>query len=235
MERCRDCEPVRHRRRDHQFRRAVAALTADYTGDDEPFAEARMLAADCGGMRIVSIYAPNGREVDSPFYRAKLLWFDKLTRWLEWTNASHTACVIGGDFNVAPQDIDVWDPAACHGGTHVSNPERRAFERIVSEGFIDAYRVYHPEAGRYTWWDYRAGNFHKNIGMRIDHLLVSGALGNRLVWSEDRSRGEEGKAVAIGPRPSGHRLGQRRASLRRRLGLGRVAPCCAQWKESLSR
>ena len=120
-------------------------------GDDEPFAEARMLAADCGGVRIISIYAPNGREVDSPFYHAKLLWFDKLARWLERTSASQTACVIGGDFNVAPRDIDVWDPAACHGGTHVSDPERRAVERIVREGFIDAYRVHHPEAGRYTW------------------------------------------------------------------------------------
>lgn len=169
------------------------------TGDDEPFAEARMLAADCGGVRIISIYAPNGREVDSPFYHAKLLWFDKLARWLERTSASQTACVIGGDFNVAPRDIDVWDPAACHGGTHVSDPERRAVERIVREGFIDAYRVHHPEAGRYTWWDYRAGNFHKNIGMRIDHLLVSEPLRERLVWSEIDREARKGK-----PLPSDH-------------------------------
>ncbi len=168
-------------------------------GDDEPFAEARMLAADCGGVRIISIYAPNGREVDSPFYHAKLLWFDKLARWLERTSASHTACVIGGDFNVAPRDIDVWDPAACHGGTHVSDPERRAVERIVREGFIDAYRVHHPEAGRYTWWDYRAGNFPTNIGLRIDHLLVSEPLRERLVWSEIDREARKGK-----PLPSDH-------------------------------
>ena len=168
-------------------------------GDDEPFAEARMLAADCGGVRIISIYAPNGREVDSPFYHAKLLWFDKLARWMTHTNAAQTPCVIGGDFNVAPQDIDVWDPAACHGGTHVSDRERRAFERIVSEGFIDAYRVHHPEPGRYTWWDYRAGNFHKNIGMRIDHLLVSGPLRDRLVWAEIDREARKGK-----PLPSDH-------------------------------
>lgn len=169
------------------------------TGDDEPEAEARMLAADCGGLRIICIYAPNGREVDSPFYEAKLLWFEKLTRWIRQTNASHTPCVIGGDFNVAPHDIDVWDPAACHGGTHVSDRERRAFERIVGEGFVDAYRWQHPDPGRYTWWDYRAGNFHKNIGMRIDHLLVSMPVRDRLLWSEIDREARKGK-----PLPSDH-------------------------------
>lgn len=169
------------------------------TGDDEPFAEARMLAADCGGLLIICLYAPNGREVDSPFYEAKLVWFDKLARWLKQTGAPQKACVIGGDFNVAPQDIDVWDPAACHGGTHVSPRERRALDRIVSEGFVDAYRCHHPEPGRYTWWDYRAGNFHKNIGMRIDHLLVSTPLRDRVIWSEIDREARKGK-----PLPSDH-------------------------------
>jgi len=169
------------------------------SGDDEPQAEARMLAADCGGIRIVCIYAPNGRAVDSPFYEAKLLWFDKLAGWINQTNSPQTFCVIGGDFNVAPQDIDVWDPVACQGGTHVSDPERCAFERIVSGGFVDAYRAQHPEPCRYTWWDYRAGNFHKNIGMRIDHLLVSTSLRNRLVWSEIDREARKGK-----PLPSDH-------------------------------
>ena len=169
------------------------------TGDDEPFAEARMLAADCGGLLIICLYAPNGREVDSPFYEAKLVWFDKLARWLKQTGAPQKSCVIGGDFNVAPQDIDVWDPAACHGGTHVSPRERHALDRIVSEGFVDAYRCHHPEPGRYTWWDYRAGNFHKNIGMRIDHLLVSTPLRDRLIWSEIDREARKGK-----PLPSDH-------------------------------
>ncbi|MFO0721019.1 MAG: exodeoxyribonuclease III [Nitrospira sp.] len=100
---------------------------------------------------------------------------------------------------MAPQDIDVWDPAACHGGTHVSPRERRALDRIVSEGFVDAYRCHHPEPGRYTWWDYRAGNFHKNIGMRIDHLLVSTPLRDRLIWSEIDREARKGK-----PLPSDH-------------------------------
>ncbi|MCW5799921.1 MAG: Exodeoxyribonuclease III [Nitrospira sp.] len=169
------------------------------TGDDEPLAEARMLAADCGGLRIICIYAPNGREVDSPFYHAKLFWFDKLARWITQTRAPHTPCVIGGDFNIAPQDLDVWDPAACLGGTHVSERERQAFERIVNVGFVDAYRLRHPELGRYTWWDYRAGHFHKNIGMRIDHLLVSAPLKDRLLWAEIDRAARKGK-----PLPSDH-------------------------------
>ena len=82
-------------------------------GDDEPLAEARMLAAECGGIRIICVYAPNGRLVDSPFYEAKLVWFDRLARWINETVTPDTLAVIGGDFNVAPDDIDVWDPVAC--------------------------------------------------------------------------------------------------------------------------
>ncbi len=169
------------------------------TGDDEPLAEARMLSADCGGVRIVCVYAPNGREVDSPFYKAKLLWFDRLARWIDQTISPDTPAVIGGDLNVAPADIDVWDPRACHGGTHVSERERQAFERLLRAGFVDAYRLHHPEPGRYTWWDYRAGMFHKNYGMRIDHLLVTAALKDRVVWAEIDREARKGKPV-----PSDH-------------------------------
>src|SRR5262245_4456594 len=126
-------------------------------GDDEPLAEARMISAECGDLRVICVYAPNGRIVGSPFYEAKLAWFDRLARWLNDTIDSNTAALIGGDFNVAPEDIDVWDPKACHGGTHVSAPERDAFSRLCRAGFVDAYRLRHPEGERYTWWDYRAG------------------------------------------------------------------------------
>jgi len=174
------------------------AATPDIS-DDEPLAEARMISAVCGGVRVASLYAPNGRSVGSPFYLAKLAWFDRLAQWLTEARDPKEALVLGGDFNVAPADADVWDPQACHGGTHVSEPERSAFARFGHWGLIDAYRLHHPEPGRYTWWDYRAGNFHKNFGMRIDHLLVSDSVAKRTVWAEIDREARKGKPI-----PSDH-------------------------------
>ncbi len=175
-----------------------APLTPD-VGDDEPLAEARMISAVCADVRVTSIYAPNGRVVESPFWRAKLAWFERLSSWLRETRRTDEPFVIGGDYNVAPEDADVWDPAACHGGTHVSPEERAAFAELLRWGLVDAYRLHHPEAERYTWWDYRAGNFHKNFGMRIDHLLVTEPLRKRVLWSEVDREARKGKPI-----PSDH-------------------------------
>lgn len=172
--------------------------TAD-VGDDEPLAEARMISAVCGGVRVTSIYAPNGRSLDSPFYRKKLGWFERLARWFRETQLPDQPHVLGGDFNVAPTDADVWDPRACHGGTHVSAEERAAFNALERWGLVDAYRLHHPEPHRYTWWDYRAGCFHKNMGMRIDHLLVTEPLRERVIWAEIDREARKGKPV-----PSDH-------------------------------
>lgn len=174
------------------------ALTEE-EGDDEPQAEARMIAARCGGVRVVSIYAPNGRVVGSRFYDAKLAWYDRLAQWFVEQASPGDALVLGGDFNIAPTDADVWDARACHGGTHVSPAEREAFARLGGWGLVDAYRRHHPERGRYTWWDYRAGNFHKNFGMRIDHLLVTPSLAARTVWAEIDREARKGKPI-----PSDH-------------------------------
>jgi exodeoxyribonuclease-3 len=171
----------------------------DEAGDDEPLAEARMISARCGDLRVVCLYAPNGRVVGSVFYEAKLAWFERLGRWLAEAADPGEPLVLGGDFNVAPADADVWDPRACHGGTHVSPPEREAFASLVRWGLVDAYRLHHPEPGRYTWWDYRAGNFHKNFGMRIDHLLVSAPVRGRVVWAEIDREARKGKPI-----PSDH-------------------------------
>jgi len=168
-------------------------------GDDEPLAEARMMTAVCGDVRVAAIYAPNGRVVGSPFYQAKLAWFERLARWLSTAADPTSGFVMGGDFNVAPTDADVWDAEACHGGTHVSPPEREAFDRLCGWGLVDAYRLHHREPGRYTWWDYRAGNFHKNFGMRIDHLLVTAPLAGRVLFAEIDREARKGKPV-----PSDH-------------------------------
>jgi exodeoxyribonuclease-3 len=161
--------------------------------DDEPTREARMLAVDCGSLHVVSLYAPNGRFVGSEAFEQKLQWFDRLARWLEETCDPGSDIVLGGDLNVAPTDLDVWDPLAVHGGTHVSEPERGAFRRLLDWGLVDAFRIHHAEGGRYSWWDYRAGNFHKGMGMRIDHLLLSRSLAARCVAAEIDRDARKGK------------------------------------------
>jgi exodeoxyribonuclease-3 len=167
--------------------------------DFDPLDEARMLAATIGGLRFVAVYAPNGRVVGSPFYEGKLRWFERLRRWLDESADPSAPFVMGGDFNVAPTDADVWDPRAAHGGTHVSEPERTAFRQLLDWGTADAYRALRDEPGRFTWWDYRAGNFHKNFGMRIDHLLVTPPVAERLRWAEIDREARKGL-----PTPSDH-------------------------------
>ena len=158
-----------------------------------------MIAAVCGGIRVVSLYAPNGRTVDSIHYQAKLAWFARLRRWLDELRDPGEALVLGGDFNVAPEDADVWDASACHGGTHVSPAERDAFGRVCGWGLVDGYRLQCAEPGRFSWWDYRAGNFHKNFGMRIDHFLVTAPLAGRIRAAEIDREARKGKPI-----PSDH-------------------------------
>jgi exodeoxyribonuclease III len=155
--------------------------------------EARMVSAVCGGIRVVSIYAPNGRALETPFYRAKLAWFDRLARWLREDCDPSEAIVIGGDYNVAPEDADVYDMAFFAGSTHVSEPERAALAAMRDWGMVDAYRLHHPEPGKYSWWDYRAGNFHKGLGMRIDHLYVTASVAARCTAAEIDRDARKGK------------------------------------------
>jgi exodeoxyribonuclease III len=185
---------------DGPVRNSAAGATANFSEEDfNPFDEARMLSAVTDGMRFVSLYAPNGRVVGSPFYAGKLAWYDRLSKWLRDSASPSDALVVGGDMNVAPTDADVWDARAVHGGTHVSGQEREAFNELLAWGLVDGYRSKRPEPDRFSWWDYRAGNFHKNLGMRIDHLLLSSSVADRLVWAEiDR---EARKGVPV---PSDH-------------------------------
>jgi exodeoxyribonuclease-3 len=173
--------------------------TAPGEADFDPGTEARMVSAVCGGVRVVSIYAPNGRVLDSPWYAGKLRWFERLARWLAETRDPGDALVMGGDFNVAPADEDVWNAAAAHGGTHVSEPERAEFRALLEWGLVDTWRAANPGLRRFTWWDYRAGNFQRNEGMRIDHLLASAPVAARLVAVEVDREARKGT-----PTPSDH-------------------------------
>jgi exodeoxyribonuclease III len=185
---------------DGPVRNSAAGSGRDFAQEDpNPFDEARMVSARVAGMRLVSLYAPNGRLVGSATYDGKLRWYERLARWLDEAADPAEPLVLGGDMNIAPADEDVWDARAAHGGTHVSEPERERFRALLDWGLVDAYRSLRPEPGRFTWWDYRAGNFHKNLGMRIDHLLVTRPLAQRLAWAEIDREARKGLPV-----PSDH-------------------------------
>ncbi len=181
--------------RDSRSGASVAVSEEDF----DPATEARMVSAVCGGIRVASIYAPNGRVVDSPFYAGKLRWFERLRTWVADSVGSEAQLIIGGDYNVAPTDHDVWSPPAAHGGTHVSGPERDALARLRELGLSDAYRDHQPARGRFSWWDYRAGMFHKNQGMRIDLLYVTASIASRVIWAEIDREARKGP-----PTPSDH-------------------------------
>jgi len=138
--------------------------------------DARVLAATCGGVRVVSVYVPNGREVDSEFYERKLAWLEVMHDWLAATQHADAELAVLGDFNVAPEDRDVHDPKAWEGQVLASPPERAALQGLVGLGFTDAFRLFQQPEKSYTWWDYRMGAFRRNLGLRIDHVLLSGAL-----------------------------------------------------------
>jgi exodeoxyribonuclease-3 len=164
-------------------------------GDDDP--EARFIGATCAGVRVYSCYVPNGRALDDPHYEYKLQWLAKLADLLERRDPS-TPVIVAGDFNVAPSDLDCYDPSLFEGATHVSEPERRALAAIEATGLVDLTRALHPGEVIYTWWDYRSGSFHRGWGLRIDLILVDAALRAKAVASYvDR---EERK----GEKPSDH-------------------------------
>ncbi|HVJ95750.1 MAG TPA: exodeoxyribonuclease III [Acidimicrobiia bacterium] len=153
-------------------------LVDPYEGD------ARVVAAKCGGVNFVSVYVPNGRQVGTEFYERKLEWFSTLYDWIDATFTPSDPVVVLGDFNVAPEDRDVWDPKAFVGATHVTEPERKAVTRMQEWGFEDTFRkVYPDDAKLYSYWDYRAGDFHQHRGMRIDLVLATKPIADRVTWA----------------------------------------------------
>jgi exodeoxyribonuclease-3 len=135
--------------------------------------QSRVIASDVDGVRVVSVYVPNGQSVGSDKYAYKLRWLDALAAWLEAELAAHPRLIVTGDFNVAPEDRDVHDPAAWAGQVLFSEPERAALQRLIALGFVDAFRLFEQPDKSFSWWDYRMGAFRRNIGLRIDHMLLS--------------------------------------------------------------
>ncbi len=163
-----------------------------------PFDEARLLTATCGrgpdALRLSSLYVPNGRELDDPHYLYKLVWLERLRAQVE----PEADTVLLGDFNVAPADIDIYDPSRWRRKTHASPAERSAIDALLDTGLIDVTRTHHPEPGFYTWWSYRPGQLEANRGLRIDLALASPAVTDRVrsVWVDTEER--------RGERPSDH-------------------------------
>jgi exodeoxyribonuclease-3 len=155
--------------------------------------DARLVAATCGGVRVVSVYVPNGREVGTEFYDRKLEWLDRLRDWLASRESPDRELAVLGDFNVAPDDRDVWSPKAFQGSTHVTEPERAAIARLREWGLVDAFRQCYPDDRLYTYWDYRRGDFHEHRGMRIDLALVTRPLAERTAWAVVDRNARKGK------------------------------------------
>jgi exodeoxyribonuclease III len=160
-----------------------------------PHPEARAVSATCGGIRVVSVYVPNGRIPGSDHYEYKLAWLASLK---EMIAAGPEATVVCGDMNIAPTDDDVFDPEAYIGETHVTPPEREALAELQALGLHDVVRERWPDERVFTYWDYRAGMFHQDLGMRIDLILASGPVAGRVqaAWVDRQAR--------KGSRPSDH-------------------------------
>jgi exodeoxyribonuclease III len=152
-----------------------------------PLPEARAVSATCGGIRVSSVYVPNGRVPDSDHYRYKLKWLAALA---EQVRSGPSETVVCGDMNIAPTDEDVFDPEAYIGQTHVTAPEREALGQLQSLGLRDVVRDRWPGKRVFTYWDYRAGMFHQDLGMRIDLVLATEAVSDRVraAWVDRQAR-----------------------------------------------
>ncbi len=163
-----------------------------------PYDEARLITARCGGIRVHSAYAPNGRELDDPHYLFKLVWLERLRTAVDPTVPS----VLAGDLNVAPTDIDIYDPARWRRRTHASPPERAAIDALLDHGLVDVTRDHLTDPDTYTWWSYRPGQFERNRGLRIDLALCTADVAQRVrrVYIDRDERAD----VSLEEKPSDH-------------------------------
>jgi exodeoxyribonuclease-3 len=158
-------------------------VVMNFADGADPDAEARVVTARCGAITVVDVYVPNGRALGHDHYRYKLGWLARLGKHVDAVSNPGDPVIIAGDFNIAPGDIDVYDPAAFVGATHTSQPERDALVDIIGRGFDDVLRTCHPAAASvYSWWDYRRGDFHEGRGLRIDLVLATKPVSERVEW-----------------------------------------------------
>ncbi len=147
--------------------------------DDFDDSQSRLIAATIDDVRVINVYVPNGASVGSDKYIYKLNWFERLRDYVETNYGRDENVLMCGDFNVAPEDRDVHDPAAWKGSVLTSEPERAALDEIKEWGLTDAFRLHTADGGHFSWWDYRGGDFRRNAGLRIDHILISDSLVER--------------------------------------------------------
>ena len=158
-------------------RQAISDVQAGIPGFDDP--QKRAIAATVGDIRIVDLYVVNGEAVGSEKFAYKLRWLDAVREWLRAELAAHPKLVVLGDFNIAPDDRDVWDPKRWREKILCSTPEREAYRGLLDLGLSDSFRLFNDEAGQHSWWDYRLSGFERGWGLRIDLALVSDALKSR--------------------------------------------------------
>ena len=169
-------------------------VVAGWDDDGPEDTDARILWATCGGVRVASSYVPNGRALDDPHYTYKLGWLERLRQTLLRREDAGSELAVCGDFNICPDDRDVWSPEAWVGNTHVSEPEREALRSLEAWGLEDVYRRHHDEGGLYSFWDYRGGDFHQGRGLRIDLIMATASLAARSVDARvdrDARKGEK--------------------------------------------
>ncbi len=161
--------------------------------EDPEDSQKRLIAATINGVRIVNTYIPNGSELWSDKFKFKLDWLQRLRRMFDDDYALDEKVLLCGDFNVAPDPLDVWNPAAWEGHIHFSRPERAAIHFVKQWGFVDVFRQMNGDVREYSWWDYRAGAFQRNQGLRIDHIWTSPVLAEKCtgVWIDREPRKQD--------------------------------------------
>jgi len=158
-------------------RQAGTDVVAALPGFDDE--QKRVLAATIDGVRVVCIYVPNGESVESDKYKYKLAWLDALCAWVKDEAQKHPLLALLGDYNIAPEDRDVYDPRLWEGKVLFSAPEKAVFQRLLAFGLKDSFRLFDQPDKSFSWWDYRMNQFKRDMGLRIDHILVSNALAAR--------------------------------------------------------